>query len=80
MKMLQGERENYCIWKELHQRVVGQEEAIEAVVMPCKPPSSGRNMKKPSRNIHGTTGVGKKPSWQSIENTSLMVVRMPVST
>ena len=63
MKMLQGEREKLLkLEDELHQRVVGQEEAIEAVSDAVRRSRAGlQDMKKPigSFLFLGTTGVGK---------------------
>jgi ATP-dependent Clp protease ATP-binding subunit ClpB len=63
MKMLQGEREKLLgLETELHQRVVGQEEAIEAVSDAVRRSRAGlQDMKKPigSFLFLGTTGVGK---------------------
>ena len=62
-KMLQGERENLLnLEKELHRRVVGQEEAIEAVSDAIRRSRAG--LQDPRRPIGsflflGTTGVGK---------------------
>jgi ATP-dependent Clp protease ATP-binding subunit ClpB len=63
MKMLQGEREKLLrLEDELHRRVVGQEEAIEAVSDAVRRSRAGlQDMKKPigSFLFLGTTGVGK---------------------
>ena len=63
MKMLQGEREKLLhLEEELHQRVVGQEEAIEAVSDAVRRSRAGlQDVKKPigSFLFLGTTGVGK---------------------
>jgi ATP-dependent Clp protease ATP-binding subunit ClpB len=63
MKMLQGEREKLLrLEEELHKRVVGQEEAIEAVSDAVRRSRAGlQDMKKPigSFLFLGTTGVGK---------------------
>jgi ATP-dependent Clp protease ATP-binding subunit ClpB len=63
MKMLQGEREKLLkLEDELHQRVVGQEEAIEAVSDAVRRSRAGlQDMKKPIGTFLflGTTGVGK---------------------
>lgn len=63
MKMLQGEREKLLkLEDELHQRVVGQEEAIEAVSDAVRRSRAGlQDMKKPVGTFLflGTTGVGK---------------------
>uniref|UniRef100_UPI004048647A ATP-dependent Clp protease ATP-binding subunit n=1 Tax=Flavobacterium sp. TaxID=239 RepID=UPI004048647A len=63
MKMLQGEREKLLkLEDELHHRVVGQEEAIEAVSDAVRRSRDGlQDMKKPigSFLFLGTTGVGK---------------------
>ena len=63
MKMLQGEREKLLkLEQELHHRVVGQEEAIEAVSDAVRRSRAGlQDMKKPigSFLFLGTTGVGK---------------------
>jgi ATP-dependent Clp protease ATP-binding subunit ClpB len=63
MKMLQGEREKLLkLEDELHHRVVGQEEAIEAVSDAVRRSRAGlQDMKKPigSFLFLGTTGVGK---------------------
>lgn len=63
MKMLQGEREKLLkLEDELHQRVVGQEEAIEAISDAVRRSRAGlQDMKKPigSFLFLGTTGVGK---------------------
>jgi ATP-dependent Clp protease ATP-binding subunit ClpB len=63
MKMLQGEREKLLhLEAELHKRVVGQEEAIEAVSDAVRRSRSGlQDMKKPVGTFLflGTTGVGK---------------------
>ena len=63
MKMLQGEREKLLrLENELHHRVVGQEEAIEAVSDAVRRSRAGlQDMKKPigSFLFLGTTGVGK---------------------
>ena len=63
MKMLQGEREKLLhLEAELHQRVVGQEEAIEAVSDAVRRSRAGlQYMKKPVGTFLflGTTGVGK---------------------
>ena len=63
MKMLQGEREKLLrLEEELHNRVVGQEEAIEAVSDAVRRSRAGlQDMKKPigSFLFLGTTGVGK---------------------
>ena len=63
MKMLQGEREKLLSLEgELHRRVVGQEEAIEAVSDAVRRSRAGlQDMKKPigSFLFLGTTGVGK---------------------
>lgn len=63
MKMLQGEREKLLhLEKELHRRVVGQEEAIEAVSDAVRRSRAGlQDMKKPVGTFLflGTTGVGK---------------------
>ncbi|MEO8516558.1 MAG: ATP-dependent Clp protease ATP-binding subunit, partial [Flavobacterium sp.] len=63
MKMLQGEREKLLkLEEELHQRVVGQEEAIEAVSDAVRRSRAGlQDMKKPIGTFLflGTTGVGK---------------------
>ncbi len=63
MKMLQGEREKLLhLEAELHKRVVGQEEAIEAVSDAVRRSRAGLlDMKKPVGTFLflGTTGVGK---------------------
>ncbi len=63
MKMLQGEREKLLkLEYELHKRVVGQEEAIEAVSDAVRRSRAGlQDMKKPVGTFLflGTTGVGK---------------------
>ncbi len=63
MKMLQGEREKLLnLEDELHKRVVGQEEAIEAVSDAVRRSRAGlQDQKKPigSFLFLGTTGVGK---------------------
>ncbi|RZJ27880.1 MAG: AAA family ATPase, partial [Flavobacterium sp.] len=63
MKMLQGEREKLLhLEEELHRRVVGQEEAIEAVSDAVRRSRAGlQDVKKPvgSFLFLGTTGVGK---------------------
>ena len=63
MKMLQGEREKLLhLEEELHKRVVGQEEAIEAVSDAVRRSRAGlQDVKKPigSFLFLGTTGVGK---------------------
>jgi ATP-dependent Clp protease ATP-binding subunit ClpB len=63
MKMLQGEREKLLnLENELHKRVVGQQEAIEAVSDAVRRSRAGlQDMKKPigSFLFLGTTGVGK---------------------
>lgn len=63
MKMLQGEREKLLsLEAELHRRVVGQEEAIEAVSDAVRRSRAGlQDIKKPigSFLFLGTTGVGK---------------------
>jgi ATP-dependent Clp protease ATP-binding subunit ClpB len=63
MKMLQGEREKLLkLEEELHLRVVGQHEAIEAISDAVRRSRAGlQDMKKPigSFLFLGTTGVGK---------------------
>jgi len=63
MKMLQGDREKLLhLEEELHKRVVGQEEAIEAVSDAVRRSRAGlQDVKKPigSFLFLGTTGVGK---------------------
>jgi ATP-dependent Clp protease ATP-binding subunit ClpB len=63
MKMLQGEREKLLYLEaELHKRLVGQEEAIEAVSDAVRRSRAGlQDMKKPVGTFLflGTTGVGK---------------------
>jgi ATP-dependent Clp protease ATP-binding subunit ClpB len=63
MKMLQGEREKLLrLEDELHKRVVGQEEAIEAISDAVRRSRAGlQDVKKPigSFLFLGTTGVGK---------------------
>ncbi|MEB3379039.1 ATP-dependent chaperone ClpB [Flavobacterium psychrophilum] len=63
MKMLQGEREKLLhLEQELHRRVVGQEEAIEAVSDAVRRSRAGlQYLKKPVGTFLflGTTGVGK---------------------
>jgi ATP-dependent Clp protease ATP-binding subunit ClpB len=63
MKMLQGEREKLLkLEDELHKRVVGQEEAIEAISDAVRRSRAGlQDMKKPMGTFLflGTTGVGK---------------------
>ena len=63
MKMLQGDREKLLkLEDELHNRVVGQEEAIEAVSDAVRRSRAGlQDMKKPVGTFLflGTTGVGK---------------------
>ena len=63
MKMLQGDREKLLnLEAELHQRVVGQEEAIEAISDAVRRSRAGlQDMKKPIGTFLflGTTGVGK---------------------
>jgi ATP-dependent Clp protease ATP-binding subunit ClpB len=63
MKMLQGEREKLLkLETDLHNRVVGQEEAIEAVSDAVRRSRAGlQDMKKPIGTFLflGTTGVGK---------------------
>ncbi|MGA9637286.1 ATP-dependent chaperone ClpB [Flavobacterium sp.] len=63
MKMLQGEREKLLhLEEELHHRVVGQEEAIEAVSDAVRRSRAGlQDLKKPVGTFLflGTTGVGK---------------------
>ncbi|WP_310557683.1 ATP-dependent chaperone ClpB [Flavobacterium sp.] len=63
MKMLQGEKEKLLqLEEELHKRVVGQEEAIEAVSDAVRRSRAGlQDMKKPVGTFLflGTTGVGK---------------------
>ncbi|MFV7236545.1 ATP-dependent chaperone ClpB [Flavobacterium sp. ZB4R12] len=63
MKMLQGEREKLLkLEDELHNRVVGQEEAIQAVSDAVRRSRAGlQDMKKPVGTFLflGTTGVGK---------------------
>jgi ATP-dependent Clp protease ATP-binding subunit ClpB len=62
-KMLQGEREKLLhLEEELHRRVVGQEEAIEAISDAVRRSRAGlQDMKKPVGTFLflGTTGVGK---------------------
>lgn len=63
MKMLQGEREKLLkLEEELHNRVVGQHEAIEAISDAVRRSRAGlQDMKKPIGTFLflGTTGVGK---------------------
>ncbi|WP_026713787.1 ATP-dependent chaperone ClpB [Flavobacterium daejeonense] len=63
VKMLQGEREKLLhLEEELHRRVVGQEEAIEAVSDAVRRSRAGlQDLKKPVGTFLflGTTGVGK---------------------
>ena len=63
VKMLQGEREKLLnLEAELHRRVVGQEEAIEAISDAVRRSRAGlQDMKKPVGTFLflGTTGVGK---------------------
>ncbi|WP_396168484.1 ATP-dependent chaperone ClpB [Flavobacterium sp.] len=63
LKMLQGEREKLLkLEDELHRRVVGQEEAIEAISDAVRRSRAGlQDMKKPVGTFLflGTTGVGK---------------------
>jgi ATP-dependent Clp protease ATP-binding subunit ClpB len=63
MKMLQGEREKLLhLEEELHRRVVGQEEGIEAVSDAVRRSRAGlQDMRKPVGTFLflGTTGVGK---------------------
>ncbi|WP_281322277.1 ATP-dependent chaperone ClpB [Flavobacterium aestivum] len=63
MKMLQGEKEKLLhLEQELHKRVVGQEEAIEAVSDAVRRSRAGlQDMKKPIGTFLflGSTGVGK---------------------
>ncbi|NUY82300.1 ATP-dependent chaperone ClpB [Flavobacterium sp. MAH-1] len=63
MKMMQGEREKLLhLEEELHRRVVGQEEAIEAISDAVRRSRAGlQDVKKPigSFLFLGTTGVGK---------------------
>ena len=63
MKMLQGEREKLLkLEDELHRRVVGQEEAIEAISDAVRRSRAGlQDVKKPIGTFLflGTTGVGK---------------------
>ncbi len=63
MKMLQGEREKLLkLEDELHKRIVGQEEAIEAVSDAVRRSRAGlQDMRKPVGTFLflGTTGVGK---------------------
>ncbi len=63
MKMLQGEKEKLLkLEEELHKRVIGQEEAIEAVSDAVRRSRAGlQDMKKPVGTFLflGTTGVGK---------------------
>ncbi|MES2240921.1 MAG: ATP-dependent chaperone ClpB [Bacteroidota bacterium] len=63
VKMLQGEREKLLhLEEELHHRVVGQEEAIEAISDAVRRSRAGlQDMKKPVGTFLflGTTGVGK---------------------
>lgn len=63
IKMLQGEREKLLhIEKELHKRVIGQEEAIEAISDAVRRSRAGlQDAKKPLGTFLflGTTGVGK---------------------
>lgn len=63
MKMLQGDREKLLhLEEELHKRVVGQQEAIEAVSDAVRRSRAGlQDMKKPVGTFLflGTTGVGK---------------------
>jgi ATP-dependent Clp protease ATP-binding subunit ClpB len=63
VKMLQGEREKLLhLEEELHRRVVGQEEAIEAISDAVRRSRAGlQDMKKPVGTFLflGTTGVGK---------------------
>jgi ATP-dependent Clp protease ATP-binding subunit ClpB len=63
VKMLQGEREKLLkLEDELHKRVIGQEEAIEAVSDAVRRSRAGlQDMKKPVGTFLflGTTGVGK---------------------
>ncbi|WNM17950.1 ATP-dependent chaperone ClpB [Flavobacterium capsici] len=63
MKMLQGEREKLLrLEDELHKRVIGQEEAIEAISDAVRRSRAGlQDVKKPigSFLFLGTTGVGK---------------------
>ena len=63
MKMLQGEREKLLkLEDELHRRVVGQEEAIEAICDAVRRSRAGlQDVKKPIGTFLflGTTGVGK---------------------
>jgi ATP-dependent Clp protease ATP-binding subunit ClpB len=63
MKMLQGEREKLLkLEAELHHRVVGQEEAIQAISDAVRRSRAGlQDMKKPIGTFLflGTTGVGK---------------------
>lgn len=63
MKMLQGEREKLLnLEDELHHRVVGQEEAIQAISDAVRRSRAGlQDMKKPIGTFLflGTTGVGK---------------------
>ncbi|MBA0885029.1 ATP-dependent chaperone ClpB [Flavobacterium undicola] len=63
VKMLQGEREKLLhLEEELHKRIVGQEEAIEAISDAVRRSRAGlQDMKKPVGTFLflGTTGVGK---------------------
>jgi hypothetical protein len=65
MKMLQGERENYYISKELHHRVVGQEEASKPSVTRYASRTAGHE--KTCGNIPFPWNWElEKPNWQSL--------------
>lgn len=72
MKMLQGEREKLLhLEEELHKRVVGQDEAIEAVSDAIRRSRAGlQDPKKPigSFIFLGTTGVGKTELAKALAN------------
>lgn len=78
-KMLQSEKEKLLhLEDELHQRVIGQNEAIEAVADAVRRSRAG--LQDPKRPIGsflflGTTGVGKTELAKRLPNSCLMMKR-----
>ena len=78
-KMLQSEKEKLLhLEDELHQRVIGQNEAIEAVADAVRRSRAG--LQDPKRPIGsflflGTTGVGKRNLPRRLPNSCLMMKR-----
>jgi ATP-dependent Clp protease ATP-binding subunit ClpA len=79
MKMLQGERENCCIWKKNYTDVVGQEEGIEAVSDAVKKKSCRitRHEKTSGYFSFLVQPALVKQNWQKHWQNTCLMMKMP---